>query len=297
MRMLSSDDLRMNLQTIGNTVPKLVMQYVLDHPGCRWERPVVAISGVISPPIQHTTAQALVDESIHWFIGRSDLYVARGRRIWPIPPTLVWSAKNDAARAVFIGSLNQSLLDGLQASSAIDIKEQQVASQVNDGVIGVHYSFSVQQELMPDVRRHASDLGFEHVALDELAGDLSAFDHLLRPATGPTSVLDLPTGIWELYDPGRGWRRVEPEEWAPEEFLCRYVDDLEGRKSYRRFLRALDGQLTEVGWEEASMWQFYLDGQNGGATAILDDEKLLLEHPLPADVTLWMTGLECWPTG
>ena len=45
------------------------------------------------------------------------------------------------------------------------------------------------------------------------------------------------------------------------------------------------------------MWQFYLDKQHGGATAILENEKLLLEHPLPADVTLWMTGLECWPTG
>lgn len=295
MKGLDEAELGRALLGVAERIPALILQYVANFPGCRWERTIDAIASMTAPPLELVEARAWANDAIHWFVRRSDLYVAKGRRLWPMAPTLIWSAQDAEFRATLVGAVNAGAILGLSAATSANVDWASIPSVDGRGTIGTHYWMIVKTSDADQTRRLAADVGFQNIDLESIGFDLPRVVDLLRPGTGLVTQTDIPSAVWEAYTPGKGWSPIVRSMSSTA--LIRSGIEIEGRWSNRYFTQASDSTLTEIGWEEASLWQFLSDAENGHHNARLDGEEILIEHRLPPTTTLWMTGLGCWPAG
>lgn len=297
MRPLGSPELGEALDKVADQIPDLVLQYVRRFPGCRWERAVQAVTSITAPPLEPADAHELADGATHWFLRRSDLYVARGRRLWPMPSTLIWSERGAKFRATLVGAASIQVLARLASATSSELNGARIPRSDGPGAIGAHHWIVVSPSQVDLVKRHAVDLGFENVDLESVFHHLPRIADLLRPATGNLESTDIPSAQWEMYKPGEGWLPTDSLIRNRSSVLLRSGTDTDGRRSYRYFAHASDGHLVEIDWGEASLWQFLSDAESGYTNALLAGEDLLVEHRLPPTTALWMTGLGCWPGG
>jgi len=296
MRALTAVELGIAVDSISERIPGLVLDYVGQFPGCRWERPLYAIEAMTAPPLEPDDARALVEDAIHWYLRRSDLYIARGRRLWPMPPSLIWYENGEELRATVAGAVNAQGLVDMSSSTHVEVHQARVSRIEGSGAIGLYHWLTVTPFEVDQVRRMAADIGFENVDVETLFRELPRVADLLRPAIGHVAASDIPSSRWEAYESGEGWAPIERTA-SKTSILIRSVTELEGKWSFRHFAKASDGTLLEIGWEEASLWKYLKDAESDHTNALVENEILLVEHRLPPTTALWMTGLGCVPWG